>query len=485
MHSSVIDAPGELLDCPLVVDLDETLLQTDTLIESVAAGLARQPRGTLYAVGALVGGRAALKSALAEAVSLDVDTLPENADLVKYLRVQAAQGREIHLVSAADERVVQAVAERFGFFASAYGSSRQRNLKGKNKASFLAERFPEGFVYAGDSKADIAVWRVARGALLVGVSEATAKAAQRLCPVERSFPGKGGSLKDWRKQFRLHQWAKNGLLFAAIFLGGVYLDPESWARTILGFLFFSLMASATYVVNDLFDLEADRRHPTKRHRPLASGRIRIIQAAPAALFAGLVSIFGMAALGVGALLTLLFYTAITLAYSFYLKRIPMLDVGVLALLFTTRIVLGAHLAHVALSEWLLVFSMFFFLSLSIAKRYVEVARRAKVINGGIPGRGYETGDVAMLLSFGVGTSVAALLTMCVYLLEAAYPSGVYGAPEFLWLTVIAIALWCMRIWLLAHREKLDDDPVAFAVKDRLSYGVGALAVVGFTAAVVL
>lgn len=470
---------------PLVVDLDDTLLATDTLYESLASGLFRRPAGVLAAMSKLSGGRAAMKRAIALEAELDCDVLPENEALVAYLREQAARGRELYLVSAADQDIVDRVAIRFDFFKSAMGSDGSRNLKGPNKAAYLAETFPEGFVYAGDSSADLAVWERASGAILVGTSAEVTRKARSMTTIEAEFHEPRGRLKDWRKCFRIHQWAKNALLFVALFLGHAYGEPAAWARVIAGFFLFSIAASGTYVINDLVDLGSDRRHATKKTRPLAAGRVPIRLALPLALGAVAIGLFGMLLLGIASFLMLLGYLVLTLAYSFRLKRVPMLDVTTLGALFTIRIAIGAALAQVVLSEWLLVFSMFFFLSLSMAKRYVEVAKKAETEDGMVRGRGYHTGDTILLLNFGISAAACAIFTVCIYLLEAAFPSGAYAQPQFLWIAALSIALWTMRIWLLAYRTELDDDPVAFAVKDKTSVALGGFAAVGVLLAIVV
>ncbi|MEE4207677.1 MAG: UbiA family prenyltransferase, partial [Parvularcula sp.] len=374
-------------------------------------------------------------------------------------------------------------AARFEFFESATGSDGAKNLKGKVKAAYLKERFPNGFAYAGDSRADLAVWKEAGAAILVGTTDPVSRKAERYTRIEARFDGISSSAKDWRKLFRLHQWSKNALIFIALFLGHAYYDLSAWLSVIAGFVFFSIAASGTYVLNDLADLSSDRRHVTKRERPIAAGRIPIRSGMLAAVGMIGLGLIGMLILGMMPLLLTLAYLAMTLSYSLRFKKAAMLDVLILASLYTIRIILGAELANVALSDWLLVFSMFFFLSLSMAKRYVEVVKAGSEPK--IRGRGYSGADAALLLNFGIATCSCAVFTVCMYLLEAAFPSDAYSTPQLLWLAVLSIALWSMRIWLLAFREELDDDPVAFAVKDRKSLFLGMIAAVGVGGAILI
>jgi 4-hydroxybenzoate polyprenyltransferase len=468
---------------PLVVDLDDTLLRTDTLYEVFAAVLFKKPLSAARALVELRKGRSAFKSAICVEGILEVQSLPVNQDVVEYLQEQKSRGREIHLVSAAAQTIVDAVAERFELFESATGSSDARNLKGPVKAAYLRGLFPQGFAYAGDSRADLAVWREAGAAVLVGTSNAVSRKAERYTKIEARFDGILASAKDWRKLFRLHQWSKNALIFVALFLGHAYSDPSAWLSVIAGFVFFSIAASGTYVLNDLADLSSDRRHATKRERPMAAGRIPLRLGMTAAVVTIGFGLMGMLAVGPTAFLLTVSYLAITLSYSFRFKTAAMLDVLILASLYTIRIILGAELANVALSDWLLVFSMFFFLSLSMAKRYVEVVKAGS--DAKIRGRGYSGADAVLLLNFGIATCSCAVFTICMYLLEAAFPSNAYSTPQLLWIAVLSIALWSMRIWLLAVRGELDDDPVAFAIKDRKSLFLGATAAIGVGGAILI
>jgi 4-hydroxybenzoate polyprenyltransferase len=468
---------------PLVVDLDGTLLRTDTAFELIAANLTRSPFAVLGALLAGLGSRAVMKRRLSALGGLDVASLPIREDLVAWLAEQKSEGRALHLVSAADQAVVDQVAARVGLFDSAVGSRDGINLKGSRKAGRLKEMFPQGFVYVGDSPADAPVWKAAAGAVVAGGSKAAARAAERSGhPVEATFGDPTVRLKDWRKALRMHQWAKNILLFVAMFMGHAYLEPQAWISCALGFLALGAVASGTYLLNDLIDLSADRRHPTKKLRMLASGRLKI---AHGLLLAPILILGGMAA---GAALDPWFgvclaaYLIITLAYSFRLKRVPFLDTLLLAWLFTLRILMGAALAGVVVSEWLLVFSMFFFFGLSIAKRHVEVLKRGRAGGGALPGRGFAAEDEAVTLAFGVASSVASILILVMYLMDGAFPSGFYTAPVFLWVMPVAVGGWLTRVWLLAHRGHLDDDPVAFAIRDRVSLMLGVLLGAAFVAA---
>ncbi|WP_272886836.1 UbiA family prenyltransferase [Phenylobacterium aquaticum] len=294
------------------------------------------------------------------------------------------------------------------------------------------------------------------------------------------------SLMDWARALRLHQWVKNSLIFVPAVLGGASHSPSAWIHGLLGFFGLGLVASATYVINDLCDLADDRAHWAKRHRPFASGRIPIA-AGVAVSGVGLVLGLGLAwmAQGLAALGVVGAYLGLTLSYSLAMKRTPILDVAILATLFTLRLALGVVCAQVVWSAWLLVFSMFLFSSLSFAKRLTEILRLKAQGGDRLPGRGYEAADAPFVQAMGVSLSAAAVLVMVMYLIEEAFGTGLYRTPQLLWTLPLLLALWLGRIWLLCGRGVLDDDPVIFALRDRASLALGGLVALSVLAAALL
>ncbi len=285
-----------------------------------------------------------------------------------------------------------------------------------------------------------------------------------------------------RRSLRLHQWAKNALLFVPLVLGGKTLDAGAWVTAMAGFVAIGLVASATYLINDLCDLSTDRNHWSKRRRPLASGELSIREGLLLAA-CGLVGGFGIAAsIGYGAGLMLVLYLSVTLSYSFALKRVPVLDLFILAALFTMRLGYGIVLTEVRISPWLLVFSMFVFVSLSTAKRHTELLRVAESGLKAMPGRGYRVEDASLTLGLGLASMLGAILIMILYLIEDAFPRGSYSEPAFLWAVPAILFLFLGRVWLISQRGELRDDPVAFALQDKISLLFGTLMVVSFAAA---
>lgn len=469
---------------PLAVDLDGTLLRTDTLFEAIAEQMRTRLLWTLAQMAALPFGIARAKAKLQRSVELDVETLPVNEDVLAYCTEAREAGREVWLVTAADQEAADRVAARFDCLHGAIGSDGRKNNKGSTKALTLQARFPDGFEYIGDSPADRKVWRHAHAASHVGGGAALKQAIARSgTPVHRSFESGMGGFKAWRKALRVHQWAKNGLIYTAPALSMQLGDPLTLLNCTLAVLLLSVMASGTYILNDLLDLKADRRHASKRNRSFASGRLKLWQGFAAA------PVMILGALGAGFLLspafavTMLVYLAVTLSYSLFLKRAPLLDVMILGFLYTLRIIMGAVIIGQLPTSWFVVFSMFLFVSLSLAKRHTEILRKISAGGGDrIMNRGYRASDAPLTLTLGIACATSCPVLLVLYLLDTAPIFRLYNNPEALWSTPVVLSLWLMRVWLLANRGELDDDPVVFALKDNLSIALGVVVVISFALA---
>lgn len=454
-------------DIPLVIDLDSSLLRIDLLHEQALAFVKENPLRIFMIVLWLLQGRAYLKRQLAKAVEMDVSCLPVNQDLADYAQAEHGKGRMVVLATAADFLIASKVARRFGFIDHVIASDGSTNLKGAFKARALAEAFPQGFAYAGDSWTDLPVWEAASRAVLVETSKSVTRRAEQVAEIEAVFLPKG-QLRAILKAARLHQWVKNALVFVPLVLGGKMLEAEAWFSAGLAFLALGILASTTYLVNDLWDIEDDRRHWSKRNRPLASGAMSI-KAAVIAVPAGLALSFLIGAFAGLPVAAMLFaYLVLTLGYSFAFKRKPVLDAFVLAVLFTLRLVVGIVAVDVVASPWLLVFSMFLFASLSFAKRQTEVQRmmeKGKDIGQKIAGRGYFAADLPFILGMGIASGMASVFIMVLYLTNDALFADFYGNSVWLWAIPPALFLWLSRIWMICQRGQLNDDPVAFALRD--------------------
>ncbi|MBL8299237.1 MAG: UbiA family prenyltransferase [Rhodanobacteraceae bacterium] len=461
------------LPIPLCVDLDGTLIRSDLLFESALILLRRNPFYVFVFVLWLLRGRAHLKHEIARRAEIDPATLPYDERVVAWLREQ--QGQRPHvLCTASDAALANGVAAHLGLFDDVLASDGTRNLAGRDKAAALRERYGDkGFDYAGNEYRDLHIWKHARRAVVVNGSTGLARAAGDCCEVERVFEAHRSGLRTWAKALRLHQWLKNLLVFLPLFTSHRVLETATTLNCVLAFLAFGLCASGVYLLNDLFDLDADRRHPRKRLRPFAAGTLP--------LSAGIVAapLLALAGLAVAAWLSLPFagvlacYYALTLAYSLRLKRIVMLDVVVLAALYTVRIIGGAVIIGGGLSFWLLAFSMFLFLSLAMLKRYTELRALLGSDKSEASGRGYAVDDIALIQSLGGASGYMSVLVLALYINSTA-SEALYRHQQVLWLLCPLLLYWISRIWLIAHRGHMHDDPVVFALVDRVSRVVLAL-----------
>jgi 4-hydroxybenzoate polyprenyltransferase/phosphoserine phosphatase len=459
---------------PLAVDLDGTLVLTDTLHEAALRALRERPLALLRLPFWLLQGRAEVKQRLAGLSRFDPTALPYNQPLLDWLTTQRAQGRKLILCTAADRSIADAIASHLGIFDEVLASDGQTNLGGQHKAEALERRFGAGgFDYAGNARTDLKVWRRARRAVVVNASPAVQRAAQQVSEIDTSFVSEAVDAGTVARVLRVHQWMKNLLLFMAPLAAHIIPDADLAVRLLLAFFAFSLCASAVYVANDLFDLDSDRHHPRKRHRPFASGRVPVawgVVVAPFLLAAGF-----LLALPVGSAFTgwLAFYFVMTCAYSWVLKRLVIVDCLVLALLYALRIIAGAAAAGIPMSFWLLAFSAFLFLSLAFVKRYAELGVQAAIGRERAHGRGYLTADAPLVQSLGIMSGYASVVVLALYLNSDAV-LRLYHSPEFMWCAVPVMLFWVSWIWMKAHRGQMHDDPLLFAVRDRASLAAGAV-----------
>ncbi len=449
---------------PLVVDLDGSLIRSDILHESCVQLFALQPLRIFQLPGWLARGKAALKTALADAVDLDVSQLPINEMVLDFLRAEKAGGRRIILASASHRRHVQAFAEHLGLFDGILATEGEINLAGACKARKLVEQFGTGgFDYIGDSDADLEVWRHARHAYAVNPSAQLERKLRAIHPDAMLIRGEAPQARDYLRALRPHQWAKNTLLFLPM-LAAHAITAENLLRLLPAFIGFCLVASAVYLLNDLIDLPNDRDHHSKRLRPLASGAVPILHAAllcPALLAAGLASAVFVSA---SCLALISAYFLLTTAYSLYLKRLAIIDAMTLAGLYTLRVFTGAIVLDLPISPWMLAFCLFLFLSLALVKRYTELDARARRRKTTIAGRGYLVEDMPLIEVLAGASGYAAVVVLALYV-NAPVVSALYLHPEGLWLICLLLLYWISRILLLAHRGQMHDDPVVFALKD--------------------
>lgn len=466
----------------LCVDLDGTLIASDVSIEQIVTLARTQPWRLLKLPLWLAKGAAYAKSALGDRVTLDPSSLPYRPEVLALIQQARAEGRPVLLVSASDERAVKQIADHLGCFDGAVGSTAAFNAAGANKVKAIRDILGDRpWDYVGDAHVDGEVWREASGTLLVGSKRSARRAAEAAGHPVQKIKTREQTWRDWLALMRPQQWTKNFLVFLPL-LASHRFGAESWLGAAIAFMAFSLCASGVYVLNDLLDMPADRLHSRKKKRPLARG---IITARQALVAAPLLMILG---LGVGLLtqsprfeIVLIAYLGLTTMYSVYLKRKLAIDAISLAMLYSLRVLGGGEATGAVASPWLLAFTMFLFVSLAFGKRYSELHELVSEGKLGAQGRGYRIDDMDLIRSFG---TTSGYLSVLVFALYTANPSVAqhYSHPWRLWLICPIILYWLTRVWFTAHRGGLQQDPLQYAVRDRVSWLCMALAGIVFIAA---
>jgi 4-hydroxybenzoate polyprenyltransferase/phosphoserine phosphatase len=462
---------------PLVVDLDGTLVKTDLLVESFFALIKRNPFYVLAIPFWLLRGKAFLKQQIHQRVTLDVSTLPYHEPLLAYLKDQRCRGRRLVLATGSDEHIARQVAGHLQLFDRVLASDGTVNLTRRAKQSRLVAEFGEkGFDYAGDGRDDLEVWSSARRAILVNAAESVARQAARVTQIDQAFGRPEAIVKPMLKALRLHHWLKNVLVFAPLVLAYRYGEPGLLGKAFLAFLSFGLSASCVYLINDLADLPADRRHPRKRMRPFASGQLSLLWGLVLAPLLLLASVILACFLPLPFLAVLLLYFFLNLGYSFTIKQVVILDVIVLAVLYTMRILAGSAAVSIWPSAWLAAFSMFIFFSLALVKRYAELIVMKKAQGEHVQVRGYLGIDREILAAMGAGSGYLAVLVLAMYI-SSGTVEVLYRRQAVMWLLCPLLLYWISYVWLIAHRGRMDDDPLVFATRNPVSQIVAVLAAV--------
>jgi len=467
---------------PLCVDLDGTLVKSDTLVDSLLVLARNRPELLLKLPSRLLRGKAALKAFVAESVSLDVACLPYNQELLAFLQEEHARGRALYLATGADGNVARRVAEHLGIFTGVLASDGATNLTGRRKLDLLRAQLGKApFDYIGNDTPDVPLLVASLEPMVANPTRRLrARLKARGIRPMRAFHERNGLLKSLLKALRLHQWAKNLLIFVPLLCSHV-LTSDKLLAALAAFFCFSFTASSAYIFNDLLDIEPDRRHPLKRLRPFASGELSGLAGVVAAVVLLIVGLTGAAFLPGSFFAWLFAYLCVTLAYSGVLKRIALVDVMVLSGLYISRLLAGSAATETPMSHWLAGFSMFLFLSLAVVKRFAELENLRAAEAPPENGRGYMVADLDQLRSIGTASAYAAVVVFAIYI-TGSDVSRLYRRPGMLWLSVPMITLWLNRVWLLASRGQLDEDPVAFALTDPMSQAIGiAVIIVGLLA----
>ncbi len=467
--SSAVQKTKDKSRTPICVDLDGTLVKTDVLIESIFSifssihGVSRLPK--LFTLS-----RADFKQRVSKFVDLRADLLPFNTELITFLRQQKQSGHPIILVTAADRQMAEAVAKHLDLFDEIIASDGVRNLKGAVKSQELVRRFgSKGFDYVGNDRADLAVWREANGIVIVNASRAVLREARKLGNVLAEFSNQPPVLLPALRAMRPYQWVKNFLVFVPLLASRSFGDLFGLLGALCIFASFCLTASGIYLVNDLLDLTADRHHPNKRNRPFASGALPV---SLGVWLAGLLIAIGIGlALIVNSVVFVVAYAAVSLSYSFLFKQYPLLDVFILAGLYTVRILAGGVASHHITTLWLLAFSGFTFLSLAFVKRAGELSNpKSPPSDRASARRGYSSEDRPVLLMFGIASAFASSVVLALFVSSTAAEQQ-YQSFEILWVLVPLVLFWQCRLWLSTARGNMHDDPILFAFRDWVSWMV--------------
>ncbi|MDZ8118293.1 UbiA family prenyltransferase [Pontiella agarivorans] len=457
---------------PLCVDLDGTLVKLDTLHQALFLLLRRDPACIFKFAGWLLKGKAHFKDQVMQRVELDAAVLPYNGPLLQWLRKERSKGRTLILATASNYRTAEAVARHLGIFDEVLASNADTNLRHSNKLEAIREKFP-AFGYAGNDKADFPIWDAADEVILANPCPLSRKGYA--VKADHIFVDHPGCFFCIAKAMRPQQWLKNVLIFTPMILAHRFSDPAVILQTVIAFFAFSLAASSIYLLNDLFDLSADQHHPRKRKRPFASGDLPISAGALMTPLLITASLLLCLLLPLNFVYVLIAYYIITTIYSWRLKQIAVADVLTLALLFSCRIFAGAVATETAASGWFIEFAIFLFLSLAIVKRVSEL-REIKETDAEEQARrerGYRVDDLPLLLGFGTASGYIAVLVFTMYL-GSDKVAELYTYPRLLWIFCPLLLYWITRIWHLAWRGEINDDPLAFAARDLQTYVLGAI-----------
>lgn len=452
----------------LVVDLDGTLVKSDLLLESLLVLLKRNPLHFFLLPAWLLKGKAHFKHEVARRADLDVAVLPYRTEMIEYLKAQHKSGRRIVLATASDIGPARQVAKHLRIFDLVFASDGTTNLAGESKQNRLVAQFGEkGFDYAANSECDLTVWSSARRAIVVTSNPSLESRLAKVANVEREFNQPKRRLADYLRPLRARHWLKNLLIFLPLFAAHRFLELASLEKAALAFLAFGCCASGGYLLNDLFDLPADRHHPNKRLRAFAAGDL------PISYGFFMIPILITMGCSIGwlvsplCLVTLLVYLALTISYSFFVRKVVLLDVILLTGLYTIRILAGSAAISIWPSQWLLAFSTFFFLSLALVKRYSELMIMRRVDGHHARARSYQFSDGELLASMGVSSGYLAVLVFALYI-NSDVAQRLYGHSDLMWLLCPLLLYWISHIWLFAHRGKVPDDPLVFATSNRVS-----------------
>ena len=463
---------------PLFVDLDGTLVSTDTLWESLIKLVKQRPYDLMMVPLWLLAGKAKFKAELAKRIIPNPAALPYRKEVLKLVKERRSAGSPIYLATAANEAIANAVADHLGLFDGVLASNDVTNLSGSTKLNEI-RRTSEGgdFEYVGDTWVDIPIWDAASKATVVAGSGRMVDDLKQRMPVNEVSAPSRLSPKVLVRAMRCHQWIKNILLFVALILAHRVTDFYGWLSAFCAFCAFSLVASSVYVTNDILDIESDRTHPSKCRRPFAAGELQINQGVFMAFLLFAIGVtFAAATISLFFALLVAAYAAISLLYSLYLKKQPVIDFFLLAFFYAYRVELGGIAVEAPVTQWLRGFALLFFMSLAMVKRYGDLIELKKIGQITAKGRSYTIDDIPLFGAIGGALSCTSILFFTMYV-SSEHVTKYYAHPQYLWIMCPLLLYWLFRLWFIAHRGELDNDPIVFALKDCVSYLTAVIAAV--------
>jgi 4-hydroxybenzoate polyprenyltransferase len=467
----------------VAVDLDGTLIKSDILYDSLILFVKKNFFQSYMLFIWLFKGKAFLKAELAKQNCPIIEFLPYNEQLLVKLREMKANGAYLVLATATHHTIAEKIAAHLGIFDEVVATSGAVNMAAANKSNCLNQKFGnKQYSYFGNSSDDYAVWDTSKDVHVVNATASVLTKSLSLYDVKTVVERETSFIKTLIKAIRVHQWMKNALIFVPLLASHQLTDPSMLINGVIAFVAFSFCASSVYLLNDMLDIEDDRQHKTKKFRPIAAGNFSLIHAMflyP--IFLGAAVLISFLFLPIEFLMVLAVYYIMTVTYSFGLKKVVMLDVVLLSLLYTTRVIAGTAAMSLDPTFWILAFSLFIFLSLAFVKRYTELFDKKHLnCSEKTPGRGYYPADFELLSSLGSAAGYISVMVLALYIND--FNHELYSTPEILWLACPLLMFWLSRVWLIAHRGEMHDDPVVFAVKDRTSQVVGVLFLTTFACA---
>ena len=461
----------------IIVDLDGTLLKTDMLCEAVVAKISKNFKETINILKVLLlNNRLEFKNYAFKDNTIDINTLPFNQEVISKVKKLKKSGNKIYLVTASPTNIAIKINEALKIFDNVYGSTDEVNLKGEEKKKLLNKLFgKKNYHYFGNSKEDLHVWKDSGYAYLVNVSFKIKNKVNDIRIPFESIETKKSKFEIFKSVIRIKQWIKNILIFVPLIAAQAF-TLENYIQCLYAFVSFSMIASGVYIFNDLLDIRVDRHHEIKKNRVFASGEMQLETGFVIGVLLWIIGFILTSAINTSFLWALVVYSILTSLYSIKLKKIPIIDLCTLSILYTLRIWSGSVANEIQLSVWLLALSIFLFYSLACVKRLGELSNNKLTGRLTIKDRGYDIKDIPIVQSMAVSTGNAATIVFALYL-NSTEIVKYYSYPPALWVIWLVLLYWVNYIIFMANRGKINEDPVIFAIKNKISIICGFLIII--------